>query len=241
MAGLRRQASAAGLRVCRTGHDVVGREQDRGAGAQNLGAWRRFPTSAAGTAVGSRSSLVEPPVRPKRTRRTYRDKERTGRGIDLGMLGAPVVAQLLGAQGLNLPAPPRHTRVTDDASRTTRLLLATWPRARRSATTSRSLLRVELSICCFRYVTPDLTGRPEAHDYLNVFNERMMAQVPVDGRTCYSNAVLKGNFVLRACIVNFRTEAEHIDQLLDVTAEIGARIDAEMRPEELWGRLSRVT
>jgi hypothetical protein len=59
------------------------------------------------------------------------------------------------------------------------------------------------------------------------------ALAELDGRTFFSNAVLKGNFVLRACIVNFRTEAEHIDQLLDVTAEIGARIDAEIRPEEL--------
>jgi hypothetical protein len=35
---------------------------------------------------------------------------------------------------------------------------------------------------------------------------------------------------LRACIVNFRTEADEIDTLLDVAAEIGARLDATMRP-----------
>jgi hypothetical protein len=39
--------------------------------------------------------------------------------------------------------------------------------------------------------------------------------------------------VLRACIVNFRTEAEHIDTLLDVAAELGARLDAELRPQDL--------
>jgi len=35
---------------------------------------------------------------------------------------------------------------------------------------------------------------------------------------------------LRACIVNFRTEATEIDRLLDVAGEIGARLDETMRP-----------
>jgi hypothetical protein len=39
--------------------------------------------------------------------------------------------------------------------------------------------------------------------------------------------------VLRACIVNFRTEAEDVDALLDVGAELGARLDRELRPETL--------
>jgi hypothetical protein len=38
---------------------------------------------------------------------------------------------------------------------------------------------------------------------------------------------------LRACIVNFRTEADDMDGLLDVAAEIGSRLDSEMRPTEL--------
>jgi len=36
--------------------------------------------------------------------------------------------------------------------------------------------------------------------------------------------------VLRTCIVNFRTEAEHLDQVLEVTEELGAKLDAELRP-----------
>jgi hypothetical protein len=39
--------------------------------------------------------------------------------------------------------------------------------------------------------------------------------------------------VLRVCIVNFRTEAEDMDATLEVAAEIGARVDAELRPAEL--------
>ena len=41
---------------------------------------------------------------------------------------------------------------------------------------------------------------------------------------CYcSNAVIDGRFGLRACIVNFRTEAEDVERLLAVAAELGAR------------------
>jgi hypothetical protein len=56
-----------------------------------------------------------------------------------------------------------------------------------------------------------------------------MAAVQVDGRVYFSNAVLHDRFVLRCCIVNFRTEAEHLEQVVAVTTELGARLDAEMR------------
>jgi len=88
---------------------------------------------------------------------------------------------------------------------------------------------VSLSICCFRFVPEDVTDEP----YLNTLNERIMLEIQRDGRAYCSNAVLHGRFVLRACIVNFRTEAEHCDRLLDVAAELGVQLDAAMRPAEL--------
>lgn len=60
-----------------------------------------------------------------------------------------------------------------------------------------------------------------------------MTELQLDGRVFPSNAVLNGRFVLRSCIVNFRTEAEQMDLLLDVAAELGDRLDAEMRPASL--------
>jgi hypothetical protein len=60
-------------------------------------------------------------------------------------------------------------------------------------------------------------------------NERLMPEIQLDGRVFCSNAVLGGRFVLRACIVNFRTEAADCDRLLDVAAEHGARLDRELR------------
>jgi aromatic-L-amino-acid/L-tryptophan decarboxylase len=45
-----------------------------------------------------------------------------------------------------------------------------------------------------------------------------------DGRVYCSNAVVHGRFGMRACIVNFRTEAEEMRLLLEVAAEHAARL-----------------
>jgi len=92
---------------------------------------------------------------------------------------------------------------------------------------------VGLSICCFRYVPPDLPEGSGREGYLSTLNERLMAQMQVDGRVFLSNAVLGDRFVLRGCILNFRTEADDIDAVLDVAEELGAGLDAELRPEDL--------
>jgi aromatic-L-amino-acid/L-tryptophan decarboxylase len=83
---------------------------------------------------------------------------------------------------------------------------------------------VSLSICCFRYAPAALRGD---EDRLDSLNKRLMSAVMGDGRVYCSNAVLNGRFCLRACIVNFRTEAEQVELLLEVAAEHGARLVAE--------------
>jgi aromatic-L-amino-acid decarboxylase len=75
-----------------------------------------------------------------------------------------------------------------------------------------------LSICCFRYRPRDWAGTEEELDRLN---ERLMTAIHVDGRVYCSNAVIDGRFGLRACIVNFRTEAPDVERLLEVAAELG--------------------
>ena len=92
---------------------------------------------------------------------------------------------------------------------------------------------VTLSIACFRYVPPDLPEAEGREEYLNLLNERLMTEIQMSGRVFPSNAVLRGTFSLRACIVNFRTEAEDMDALLDIAAEVGAKLDAELRPDGL--------
>jgi aromatic-L-amino-acid/L-tryptophan decarboxylase len=86
---------------------------------------------------------------------------------------------------------------------------------------------VSLSICCFRYAPAALGGD---EDRLDRLNERLMMAVMSDGRVYCSNAVLNGRFCLRACIVNFRTEAEHLELLLEVAAEHGARLSPDPPP-----------
>ena len=99
---------------------------------------------------------------------------------------------------------------------------------------------VGLSITCFRYVPSDLSasgpraGAPERDEYLDELNNRLMTAIQLDGRVYCSNAVLQdGRFCLRTCIVNYRTEAEDMDALLDVASELGAKLDVELRPEAL--------
>jgi glutamate/tyrosine decarboxylase-like PLP-dependent enzyme len=77
---------------------------------------------------------------------------------------------------------------------------------------------VSLSVCCFRYAPAEPALEEEAIDRLN---ERIMTAIQLDGRTYCSNAVLGGRFCLRACIVNFRTEAEDVERLLEVAEEHG--------------------
>ena len=53
-----------------------------------------------------------------------------------------------------------------------------------------------------------------------------MSELQLDGRVFPSNAVLDGRFALRACIVNFRTEAADIDALIERALSLGAAMHA---------------
>jgi glutamate/tyrosine decarboxylase-like PLP-dependent enzyme len=164
----------------------------------------------------------------------HEDKERSGHGMDLGMLG-PQFSR--GFQALkvwvSLLAHGRRAyaaRISHDAAlaRYMAARVDQRPELERSAS-------VPLSICCFRFVPPGLPDIPGRQEYLDELNERVMTELQLDGRVFISNAVLGGRFVLRACIVNFRTEAEDVDAVLDVASELGAGLDAELRPASLCG------
>lgn len=162
----------------------------------------------------------------------HQDKERTGRGIDFTDLG-PQFSR--GFQALkvwvSLLAHGRKAyaaRISHDAA------LARYLGDRAGERPEFELIApVVLSICCFRYVPEDLPEGPGREEYLSTLNERVMTEIQLDGRVFCSNAVLGDRFVLRACIVNFRTEAEDMDALLDVAAELGSKLDEELRPEAL--------
>ncbi|WP_052666646.1 pyridoxal phosphate-dependent decarboxylase family protein [Nitriliruptor alkaliphilus] len=88
----------------------------------------------------------------------------------------------------------------------------------------------DLMITTYRYV-PAETTTPEQVDALN---QRIMEHLQYSGRVYASNAVVDGRFVLRACIINFRTEAEDIDALVDLTVRTGDELSARDRiPSEV--------
>ena len=46
-----------------------------------------------------------------------------------------------------------------------------------------------------------------------------------------SNAVLDGRFLLRACIVNFRTTVADVEALLEIVVRHGHALDAALRSQ----------
>jgi glutamate/tyrosine decarboxylase-like PLP-dependent enzyme len=89
-----------------------------------------------------------------------------------------------------------------------------------------------LSITTFRYVPADLaatTGAPDTEDYVQRLNQELLARVERSGEAFLSNAVVDGRFALRACIVNFRTTAADLDDLLTLLVRLGREADTALR------------
>lgn len=82
----------------------------------------------------------------------------------------------------------------------------------------------ELSIATFRYVPPGLrarVGEPDVERELNRLNEQVLDRVQRGGDAFVSNAVVRGRYVLRACIVNFHTQSADVEALPDIIAKAG--------------------
>jgi glutamate/tyrosine decarboxylase-like PLP-dependent enzyme len=87
-----------------------------------------------------------------------------------------------------------------------------------------------LSITTFRYVPPGLPGEAvSAAAYLNTLNEELVNRLQASGETFVSNAVVDGNYVLRACIVNFRTSLSDVEALPEIVVRLGRQVDAALR------------
>jgi aromatic-L-amino-acid decarboxylase len=91
-----------------------------------------------------------------------------------------------------------------------------------------------LSITTFRYVPPDLApGSENVEVYLNQLNTEVVNRLQKSGEAIVSNAVVGGTFLLRACVVNFRTSLEDIEALQGIVIRLGREVDAAIRPAEL--------
>ena len=87
-----------------------------------------------------------------------------------------------------------------------------------------------LSIAIFRYVPQDIEhNNAAAEDYLDTLNRALLAELQAGGELFLSNAVVDGRYLLRACIVNFRTQQNDIEAITSIIAEAGRRLDRTMR------------
>jgi len=91
-----------------------------------------------------------------------------------------------------------------------------------------------LSITTFRYAPEDLPkATRKIEEYLNQLNHELLSRLEKGGQAFLSKAVIHGTYVLRACIVNFRTSLEDIEALPGIVVRVGKEVDKELRPPEL--------
>jgi glutamate/tyrosine decarboxylase-like PLP-dependent enzyme len=88
----------------------------------------------------------------------------------------------------------------------------------------------QLSVVTFRYVPEDLRGSDAQEAYLDELNDAILSRSQREGEIFLSNAVVNGRFLLRACIVNFRTARADVEAVPDIVAKVGDAVDRELRP-----------
>ncbi len=78
-----------------------------------------------------------------------------------------------------------------------------------------------LSITTFRYNPID---SDENEEYLNALNESILNELQTGGEVFLSNAIVKGRYCLRACVVNFRTSRRDISEIVDIVIRKGREV-----------------
>jgi glutamate/tyrosine decarboxylase-like PLP-dependent enzyme len=89
-----------------------------------------------------------------------------------------------------------------------------------------------LSISTFRYVPPELwerLGEEETETYLSELNREVQARLERGGEVFLSNAILQGRYVLRGCIVNFRTDEEDVRAIPEIVVRVGRETHGELK------------
>jgi glutamate/tyrosine decarboxylase-like PLP-dependent enzyme len=87
-----------------------------------------------------------------------------------------------------------------------------------------------LSITTFRFVPEDLRATTrESEEYLNSLNAELLDRLQRGGEAFLSNAIVDGKFLLRACIVNFRTTLKDIRDLPEIIVRYGRDADRDLR------------
>jgi len=88
------------------------------------------------------------------------------------------------------------------------------------------LADVELSICCFRYVPPEIDLKAMKASCLlkknwDILNKNILETLNKGGKAFLSSTILNGQFALRACISGYRTGKNDIELLVQTIETIG--------------------
>jgi glutamate/tyrosine decarboxylase-like PLP-dependent enzyme len=97
-----------------------------------------------------------------------------------------------------------------------------------------------LSVVCFRYVgssdgdRADNAGRAadmqvtrdRSEDNITTLNRALLERLQLGGEAFLTSTELRGRFVLRACIVNFRSRREDVDRMLAAVRTIGNELES---------------
>ena len=89
-----------------------------------------------------------------------------------------------------------------------------------------------LSISTFRYVPTALRGtigEPGTERQLNALNEALLERIQSSGEAFVSNAVIRGRYVLRACVVNINTTRADVEAVPEIVVRLGREVWERMR------------
>ncbi|HXO67177.1 MAG TPA: aminotransferase class V-fold PLP-dependent enzyme [Candidatus Dormibacteraeota bacterium] len=78
-----------------------------------------------------------------------------------------------------------------------------------------------LSVACFRYAPPEIAGDDER---LDAINRELLRRLQLGGDAFLSSSVLRGRFVLRACIINYKSRVEDIERLVELVRSVGMEV-----------------
>ena len=81
-----------------------------------------------------------------------------------------------------------------------------------------------LSVVCFRYVQAAAGHNREEADA--ALNRAILERLQLSGEAFITSTELRGRFVLRACVVNYRSTREDVDRMLGAIRAIGRELAA---------------
>ncbi|MDH5382638.1 MAG: pyridoxal-dependent decarboxylase, partial [Cyclobacteriaceae bacterium] len=81
-----------------------------------------------------------------------------------------------------------------------------------------------LSITTLRYKPVHLPKDRNPEEFLNDLNEKLLNKLQFGGKVFLSNAIVKGKYCLRSCIVNFRTTQNDIEEIIQIIVKEGNHI-----------------